>query len=180
MRGADLIAAAQRRIESRLGLPTKLEAVDDSIWLNVDSYSLMQAITYLASRLREEFGIREIRFGLEAAGALAHLDLIWTGAPLGSETTMAWQTDAMELGGEASPLTLKQIVERHNAEIWYQIHKPSHREFFRIAIPVTQAGGDAVERAASSGESRPGVLRFRPVPPARTDARARHAGRSRR
>ncbi len=42
MRGADLIAAAQRRIESKLGLPTKTEAVDESIWLNVDSYSLLQ------------------------------------------------------------------------------------------------------------------------------------------
>ncbi len=63
MRGADLIAAARRRIEARLGLPTKLEAVDESIWIKVDSYSLMQGITYLVSRLREEFGIREVRFG---------------------------------------------------------------------------------------------------------------------
>lgn len=159
MRGADLIAAAQRRIEGRLGLPTKQEAVDDSIWLKVDSYSLLQGITYLASRLREEFGIREIRLGLEAAGALAHLDIIWTGAPIGSETTMAWQTDAMAMGGEASPLTLKQIVERHNAEIWYQIHKPSHREFFRIAIPVSRPE-EMPWNAPSIGESRPEFYDF--------------------
>ena len=138
MRGADLISAARRRIEGRLGLPTKLEGVDESIWMKVDSYSLMQAITYLVSRLQGEFGIREVRFGLAGAGQLAHLDLIWTGAPLGSETTMAWQTDSLELGGEACPLTLKQIVERHNAEIWYQIHKPSQREYFRLAMPVTR------------------------------------------
>ena len=159
MRGADLIAAARRRIENKLGLPTKLETVDESIWLNVDSYSLMQAISYLASRLREEFGIREIRFGLEAAGQLAHLDVIWTGAPLGTETTMAWQTDPMELGGEACPLTLKQIVERHDAEIWYQIHKPSHREFFRIAIPVTQPE-ETPWNAPPGGESRPEFYDF--------------------
>ncbi len=159
MRGADLIAAAQRRIESKLGLPTKTEAVDGSIWLNVDSYSLLQGMTYLASRLREEFGVREVRFALEPAGALAHLDLIWTGAPLGSETTMSWQTDSMDLGGEACPLTLKQIVERHNAEIWYQIHKPSHREFFRIAIPVTNPA-EAAWNAPAAGESRPEFYDF--------------------
>jgi DNA polymerase-3 subunit epsilon len=159
MRGADLIAAARRRIESRLALPTKLEAVDESVWLKVDSFSLMQAVAYLASRLQEEFGVREIRFGLEAAGALAHLDVIWTGAPIGSETTMAWQTDAMEMGGEASPLTLKQIVERHNGEIWYQIHKPSHREFFRIAIPVTKPE-EAPWSAPATGESRPEFYDF--------------------
>ena len=159
MRGADLIAAARRRIETNVGLPTKLETIDETIWVKVDSYSLMQAISYLASRLSDEFGIRELRFGLEGAGALAHLDLVWTGAPLGTETTMAWQTDAMELGGEASPLTLKQIVERHNGEIWYQIHKPSQREFFRIAIPVAkpEEPGWSAPRA---GASRPEFYDF--------------------
>ena len=138
MRGADLIAAVRRRIESRLAMPTKLETVDESIWLNVDSYSMMQALTYLAARLHEEFGVREVRFGLERESSLAHLDLIWTGAPLGFETTTTWQTDSLEMGGEACPLTLKEIVERHDAEIWYQIHKPSQREYFRVAIPVTK------------------------------------------
>jgi len=159
MRGADLIAATRRRIETRLGLPTKLETVDESIWFKVDSYSLMQGITYLASRLREEFGIREVRFGLESEGQLAHLDLIWTGAPLGVETTMAWQTDSMEMGGEACPLTLKQIVERHSAEIWYQIHKPSQREYFRIAIPWARPEETAWS-APLVGESRPEFYDF--------------------
>jgi DNA polymerase-3 subunit epsilon len=159
MRGADLIAAAQRRIEGKLGLPCKLEAIDESLWLNVDSYSLMQGLAYLVSRLRDEFGIREIRFGLEAAGPLAHLDVIWTGAPIGSETTMSWQTDTMELGGEASPLTLKQIIERHNGEIWYQIHKASHREYFRIALPVAKPEESAWS-APLSGESRPEYYDF--------------------
>jgi len=159
MRGADLIAAARRRIETKTGLPTKLEAVDDSVWVKVDSYSLMQAIAYLASRLADEFGIREVRFGLAAEGGLAHLDLIWSGAPLGTETTMAWQTDSMELGGEACPLTLKQIVERHNGEVWYQIHKPSQREFFRIAIPVA-IPEESAWVSAPAGGSRPEFYDF--------------------
>ena len=159
MRGADLINAARRRIEGRLGLPTKLESIDESIWMKVDSYSLMQAITYLVSRLQGEFGIREIRFALAGAEQIAHLDLIWTGAPLGSETTMAWQTDSLELGGEACPLTLKQIVEQHNAEIWYQIHKPSQREYFRIAIPVTRPE-ETVARLPPATESRPEFYDF--------------------
>jgi len=159
MRGADLIAAARRRIETRLGLPTKLEDVDESIWFKVDSYSLMQGISYLASRLHEEFGIREVRFGLKTEGQLAHLDLIWTGAPLGVETTTSWQTDSMETGGEACPLTLKQIVERHNAEIWYQIHKPSQREYFRIAIPWTRPE-EATWSAPLPAESRPEFYDF--------------------
>jgi DNA polymerase-3 subunit epsilon len=159
IRGADLITAARRRIENRLGLPTKIEEVAESIWMKVDSYSLMQGITYIVSRLKEEFGIREVRFALGLVGELAHLDLIWTGAPLGTETTMAWQTDSLELGGEASPLTLKQIMERHNAEIWYQIHKPSQREYFRIAMPLTRPEESPASTAATA-ESRPEFYDF--------------------
>ena len=66
MRGADLIAAARRRIESKLALPTKLEAVDESIWLNVDSYSLMQAITYLVTPAAR--GVRHPRGPLRSRG----------------------------------------------------------------------------------------------------------------
>ncbi len=159
MRGADLIAAVRRRIDGKLGLLTKLESVDESIWLSVDSYSLMQAITYIACRLKDEFSIRELRFGLERADTLAHLDVIWTGAPLGSATTMAWQTDSMEQGGEACPLTLREIVERHNGEIWYQVHKASHRELFRIAIPVTKPE-EVAWSAPAAGESRPEFYDF--------------------
>jgi DNA polymerase III subunit epsilon len=159
MRGADLILAARRRVESRLGLPTKLETVDESIWVKVDSYSLMQAVTYVVSRLQGEFGIREIRFALGVADQLAHLDLIWTGAPLSFETTMAWQTDSLELGGEACPLTLKQIIERHSAEIWYQIDKPSQREYFRIAMPVTRPE-ETPWSAPPAAESRPEYYDF--------------------
>jgi DNA polymerase-3 subunit epsilon len=149
----------RRRVESRTALPTKVEAVDESLWLKVDSYSLMQALSYLGHRLRSEFGVREIRFGLAAAGRFAHLDLIWTGAPLGVETTMSWQTDPLADGGEASPLTLKQIVERHSAEIWYQIDKPSQREYFRIAIPLTQPEEAAWSAPAAAG-SRPEFYDF--------------------
>jgi DNA polymerase-3 subunit epsilon len=159
MRGADLVAAARRRIEARLGLPTKTETVDETVWLKVDSYSLMQAITYLVARLRDEFGVREVRFNLNAAGALAHFDLVWTGAPLGFETTVAWQTDSMELGGEACPLTLADIVRRHDAEMWYQIDKPAQREYFRIAIPLTRPE-DTAWSAALPVESRPEFYDF--------------------
>ena len=159
MRGSDLIAAARRRIERGAGPPTKLETVDESLWLKVDSYSLMQAVSYLGTRLRDEFGIREVRFGLEAAGQFAHLDLIWTGPPLGFETRMAWQTDAMAAGGEPSPLTLKQIVERHNAEIWYQVDKPSQRQYFRFAIPLTQPE-EVAWSAPASADSRPEFYDF--------------------
>jgi DNA polymerase-3 subunit epsilon len=159
MRGVDLIEAARRQIQSSLSLRTKLEEIDEAIWLKVDSYSLMQAFAYVARRLQEEFQIREIRFALADAGALAHLDLIWSGAPLGVETQMAWQSESMTAAGEAYPTTLTEIIARHDAEIWYQIDKPTFREFFRIAIPVTRPEETQLNTPLAA-ESRPEYYDF--------------------
>ena len=65
MRAADLLSVARRRIEAVLGLPCALESVSDAIWIKVDSFALVEALAYLAGRLREDYGVRSI--GLRAA-----------------------------------------------------------------------------------------------------------------
>jgi len=89
--------------------------VDASLWLRVDSFSLLQGLTYLAYRLKDDYGIREVRFRLASEGRLAHLDLIWSGAVVASEVLINWELDAMNVGGEVSPLTLRDVIDRHAA-----------------------------------------------------------------
>jgi DNA polymerase-3 subunit epsilon len=136
MLGADLIAAAQRRIEARLELPTKLEDIDETIWVKVDSFSMLQGLTYLASRLSDEFEVRELRFRLAAAGRLVHLDLIWSGQAVSTETVMNWELEPMRAPGESSPLTVRDVIERNNAEMWLEREKVRHRAFFRLVLPM--------------------------------------------
>ena len=57
MLGADLVAAIARRIDSGDGMSARIDAVDASLWLRVDSFSLMQSLAYLAARLRQEFDV---------------------------------------------------------------------------------------------------------------------------
>ena len=159
MQGFDLVQAAQQRIEQRLSLPTKTEDVDEGLWVKVDSYSLLQAINYLASRLKEEFQVREVRFRFARAGRLAHLDLIWSGVVIGTETLVGWELDPLTAGGENSPLTLREVLERHGGEIWFQRDKPSHRSFFRLLIPAA-APPEATMPAPLRGEGRPEYYDF--------------------
>lgn len=159
MLGFDLVQAAQRRIEQRLKLPTKTEEIADGLWIQVDSFSLLQGLTYLASRLQDEFNIREIRFRLTNAGRIAHLDLIWTGVVIGTETLVAWQMDPMSVGGENSPLTLNEVVERHGGELWFQREKASFRSYFRLLIPIAQTP-QRTEVPTSGDESRPEYYDF--------------------
>lgn len=160
MLGEDLIEAARRRIEAKLGLPTKLDEIAEGVWVRVDSFSLLQGVTYLAARLRDEYDIRELRFRLQANGRLAHLDLVWTGAVVGSQTLLAWEIDPMNVAGESSPLTLREVIERHGGEMWFEREKASHRAYVRILLPSTQPQEGAEAAAQPRIESRPEYYDF--------------------
>jgi len=84
--GIDIVAAAQRRIEDKLKLPIKTEGLDDALWVKADSFSLVFALLFLASRLQDHYDPRELRFRLSSNGRLAYLDLIWAGPAMSSET----------------------------------------------------------------------------------------------
>ena len=160
MLGADLVAAAQRRVESRLSLRTKLEEVDETLWVKVDSFSLLQAVTYLASRLSDEFEIRELRFRLTRAGRLVHLDLIWSGQAMSTETVMNWELEPMRFAGENSPLTVRDVIERHDGEMWLEREKVKHRAFFRLVLPAATPQEEVDAEVYLRGESRPEYYDF--------------------
>jgi DNA polymerase-3 subunit epsilon len=69
MLGADLVQAALRRIEALTGLRTRQRRGRPALWLKVDSFSLLQALAYLALRLRDEYDIRSVQLRLHAATA---------------------------------------------------------------------------------------------------------------
>ena len=159
MAGTDLLAAAGRRIEARLGLVTRVEAIDEGLWLHVDSYSLIQAMSYLAARLKESFAIRLLRFRLVPDGRLAQLDLIWTGAALSSEALVSWEGDPMQAYGEDTPLSLRDVIERHGGEIWFQRERASQQAYFRLLLP-TAAPAHTAARSATAHGSRPEYYDF--------------------
>lgn len=160
MLGVDLVQAAQRRIEQRVGIPTRTEEIAEGLWVRVDSFSLLQGLTYLVFRLREEYEVPEVRFRLSTEGRLARLDLIWSGAVVGSQTLRTWEIDPMNAGGEVSPLTLREVIERHGGEIWFEREKTSDLSFFRLLIP-TAVPQEALESSVlMDRESRPEYYDF--------------------
>ncbi len=161
--GIDLLAAAQRRIEDKVGLPIKTEGLDDALWIRADSFSLIQAITFLAARLKEHYDIRELRFRLSAEGSMAFVDLIWSGVHVATETYYAWELEPMNVGADATPLTLRDVCERHGGELWYQRDKAAHRAFFRLVLPVAQAAPEMRPELQSQhlrSDSRPEYYDF--------------------
>ncbi|HEX7435721.1 MAG TPA: DNA polymerase III subunit epsilon, partial [Caldimonas sp.] len=120
MLGADLVSAGLRRIEALGPVQVSADHVDATLWLKVDSYSLLQALAYLAGRLVDEYEVRTLQLRLQAAGPRAQLDLVWVGPGMSTETVMNWQMDAMHSGDYATPLTVRDVVERHGGEFWFE------------------------------------------------------------
>ena len=157
--GGELLAVAARRIgerrsNERRALAVKTENVDEGLWLRVDTFGLLQALHYLAIRLQDEYEVREVRLSLTRSGHLAQFDLSWIGTFMNNETAMSWLQDPMSSGGESLPLSVVDVVERCNGDIWFQRERVSHRAFFRTMLPVAEAPKDLPRSivAAAEGE----------------------------
>ena len=160
MPGADLIEAARRRIETRLGLAVKLEDLDLSVWVKVDSYTLVQALSYLASRLKEESGVSELRIDLSRHARIVQLDLIWSAPALSQDILHQWELDSLLAGGEDNPLTLYDVLERHGAEIVYLVEKERNAPRFRLLLPLAAPLRPLPAALIRYGDSRPEFYDF--------------------
>lgn len=140
MLGADLVQAAQRRIEAVTGLRTGSDEVDPALWLRLDSFSLLQALAYLALRLRDEFGVAAVMLRLTAGDhQRARLDLVWSGQAMSTETVMAWEMDPISTGSDTSSLTVRDVVQRHGGEFWFERERTRHQALFRFLLPLATA-----------------------------------------
>jgi DNA polymerase-3 subunit epsilon len=147
IRGVDLVTLACRRIKERTRVRTRVEFADPALWLRVDSRSLAQGFAYLVRRIRDEFGVREVRFRLAAMGSHAQLDLIWNGPPVAPEIGEAWSAAAFSEGGEPSPLTWSEVVERHSGESLFRRDESSQTTIHRLLLPLTGAAQAPALRA---------------------------------
>jgi DNA polymerase-3 subunit epsilon len=151
MLGADLVSAAIKRVEATTKVPTSAVDVDTRLWLKVESFSLLQALSYLTARLADEFGVRfvQLRLGLaEGSAGKAQLDLIWSGQAMSTETVMSWEMDAIKVGAETTRITVRDVVERHGGAFWFERERVRHQAFFRFLLPLANPQEQAEAAAA--------------------------------
>ncbi len=110
MLDSDLLWAVQRRLEDKLQVKTTVEELEDNLWLKVDSYSIVQAMTYIMRRLKTDFGIEEVCLRLKKSGHLAAFDLAWHNGMIDMDTLWAWQNQSLSTDGEGSSLTLREVA----------------------------------------------------------------------
>jgi DNA polymerase-3 subunit epsilon len=84
---------------------------------------------------------------------------VWTGAIVGSDALSLWEGEPMRIGKEETPLTLRDVLDRHGAEAWLQVDKIRQISRFRLLLPRGQATAPVSFRGTAA-ESRPEFYDF--------------------
>ena len=161
MLGTDLVAAARQRIQAASGLGIDPDEVDPDLWLHVESFSILQALTWLAGRVEAELAVKAVRLRLrlDGAGRRARLDLAWVGQAPATATVSAWESMPMRTADDSTPLTVRDVVERHHGEFWFEREPSGEGGFLRFLLPLAE-DRDASQPSSPDPGSRPEYYDF--------------------
>lgn len=60
---------------------------------------------------------------------------------MSNETVMGWELDAMQFGAERTPLSVRDVLERHSGEMWFERDRTRHQALFRFLLPLASSQG---------------------------------------
>jgi len=138
MLAEDLVFALRSNLPAGPRLAVDGTAEAEPLWLGVDSFAMVQALTLLATRLASTFGLDEIGLSLEAQGRWARLSLCWEGDPLDPALLHEWEDQPLSLRTAGGAATLKEVLERHGAEMWCQPGPAQAAQRLCLQLPVAQ------------------------------------------
>ena len=72
---------------------------------------------------------------------------------------LLWESQPMQVGSEQTPLTVKDVLERHGGEIWHQRDEASGGSCLRFLLPLGDAAPEPLRRRLPA-ESRPEYYDF--------------------
>ena len=81
---------------------------------------------------------------------------------MSTETVMSWESEPMRFGADVSPLSVRDVMQRHGGEFWFERDRVRHQAFFRCLLPLAESAGDAeqLNAVAVRHDSRPEYYDF--------------------
>jgi DNA polymerase-3 subunit epsilon len=157
---SDLLQAIEKSAQDRLALKITCENQNGKSLIKVDRFSFVYAILFLSKQIKDAKGVEHIVCRLSTTEKLTRFDLIWQGTPLPLEALQEWKEQELLIRGEGVRLTLKNVIERHGAEIWSQTDTKMN-PCLRILLPSIMAAEKKIRwRARISMENRPEFYDF--------------------
>jgi len=138
MRVRDFLEAVRLKVDAQAGLKLSGDPVEDHLWIRVESYSMALAVAFVLQRLSAECGTSGFQWAQEAKGPYIGLDFIWTGPLLRLEVLRQWEQQPVGIADEGVNATLKEILDRHRAELWPQACDDGSQACVRLLLDAAE------------------------------------------
>ena len=136
MTAGDFLSVTARQIQSWLHVRVIVETTEEDLVLEVDSYSLMQALAHLSVCLVGAFALRYLTLRIASVDGQANLDLVWVGHVMSTETAMSWELDPMVVESGHVAMSVRDVVTRHKAQLLFGRALTRDESFFRWQLPL--------------------------------------------
>ncbi len=161
MNARDMLAATAKKAAETLNLEIQTEDVGEDLWLKVDSYAIISALTYVQKRLAQETGSRRLAYKMIREGRFVCFDITWEGKPIKPDTLRNWEDQVVTVNSQSLSSTLKEIIEQHAAEIWSHAYKDSRKAYLRLLLPVAESAENGrIRNLTILPKSRPEFFDF--------------------
>lgn len=174
MTDRDLVEMIRKKAHEKLSVTLKVDTAGEENQVRVDTYSMGLAMLFILDRLRNILGTRRFELRVERKDRFMNLDLLWKGDPVKIETLREWDTQMVIVADEGLPLTLREVMGHHEAEIWSHSCKESggksylrifkrsaDQSYLRVLLPVVETSEpDSIRNLMVVSESRPEFYDF--------------------
>ena len=150
---ADLIGCITRGFKEEDGVTVMMTGVP--LWLHADSHSLMRVLECLVRFVQKTCNVSEIDMEALLGDRRVYIDIVWKGEPIPQAAV-----DSMlkvSLPDTLAGMTVADVLERHDSEIWSQKHRREGYSLLRIPVPDSPRQWEA---AAEPMPERPEIYDF--------------------
>ncbi|KIH77969.1 DNA polymerase-3 subunit epsilon [Geoalkalibacter ferrihydriticus] len=155
----NLLEILRKNISQRFAIEVQGEAPAD-LWLRLDSYSLVQAVSHLAGLLKKQKSMGAFHIRIEGGkSASAVMSIGWPDACLDQAFISDWIRAPLITDAQGKLLSFSEVVARHGGEVHIDATQPHACHEVRIDLPVDSTA----ERRDPGGmpqESRPVYYEF--------------------
>ncbi|MEA3280510.1 MAG: exonuclease domain-containing protein [Thermodesulfobacteriota bacterium] len=159
----NLLESIRSKAEEKLDVIIDIEYFDEQNRVKIDSYSITLGMLCVLNQLSAEIKNRKFTCKTERKGIFVNFDLIWQGSPIKIETLRKWENQILILKDEKLPLSLKAVLQYHEAEIWSNVCDDERdKSYLRLILPAIEKTYEPenIRKITVLPESRPEFYDF--------------------
>ncbi len=154
----NLLEVLQKNIRERFDIEVEGQA-DEGLWLKLDSYSMVQAISHMTGLLKVQRNIPAIRIVLKkTASETAALIIDWPRVCVDREVIETWEESPLITDAQGKILSFRDVVAKHGGAIRMEPGGAAACQGVRIDFPTSMTGERVEVRPAV--EERPVFYEF--------------------